>query len=154
MISGTSPAFSPDGSTIMYVAREGDEYRIAAADVMDPLKLTIVRKGPERVDAPAASPDGSRLAFQMMPKDDWEIYTINRDGSGETRVTREIQHDVLPLFLCHDRLLAADRRTATSPLVPLRPHHRHAHAALPQQHRAHDCARVLVAAEPPMARSC
>ena len=42
----------------------------------------------------------------MMPNDDWEIYLVGRDGKGETRVTREIQHDVLPQFLSGDRLLA------------------------------------------------
>ena len=38
--------------------------------------------------------DGARVAFQMMPKDDWEIYLVGRDGKNETRVTREIQHDL------------------------------------------------------------
>jgi len=105
MINGSSPAFSPDGTTILYVAREGEEYRVAAADVMNPSKVTVVRKGAERVDAPAASPDGRKIAFQMMAKEDWEIYTIGRDGSAETRVTREIQHDLLPRFLDNDRLV-------------------------------------------------
>ena len=49
----------------------------------------------------------ARIAFQMMPRDDWEIYVIGRDGTDETRVTREIQHDVLPQFLSDTRLLAA-----------------------------------------------
>ena len=38
----------------------------------------------------------------MMPRDDWEIYVVNRDGTGEARVTREIQHDLLPRFLTDD----------------------------------------------------
>ena len=41
----------------------------------------------------------------MMPSDDWEIYVVDRDGSDETRVTREIQHDLLPQFLDRDRLV-------------------------------------------------
>jgi hypothetical protein len=41
----------------------------------------------------------------MMPKEDWEIFRINRDGSGETRVTREIQHDILPRFLDESRMV-------------------------------------------------
>src|SRR4029453_10655663 len=53
------------------------------------------------------SADGSRVAFQIMPKDDWEIFLIGRDGKNETRVTREIQHDLLPQFLGPDRLLGA-----------------------------------------------
>jgi hypothetical protein len=81
-----------------------------------------VRRGPERVDAPAASSDGTRLAFQMMPREDWEIFSINRDGTGEARVTREIQHDLLPQFLGPDRLLtlvgeARHRRSYLSDLA-------------------------------------
>ena len=59
---------------------------------------TVVRKGPERVDFPVLSPSGNRVAFQMMTRDDWEIFVVNRDGTGETRVTRDIQHDLLPQF--------------------------------------------------------
>ncbi|MBA3641317.1 MAG: M20/M25/M40 family metallo-hydrolase [Acidobacteria bacterium] len=42
----------------------------------------------------------------MMSKEDWEIHVIGRDGTGETRVTREIQHDLLPRFIGSDRLIA------------------------------------------------
>ena len=70
---------------------------VAPADnTATPVEL---HKGSERLDAPAISPDGARVAFQMMPRDDWEIFVIGRDGTDETRVTREIQHDVLPQFL-------------------------------------------------------
>ncbi|MEO6213490.1 MAG: M20/M25/M40 family metallo-hydrolase [Vicinamibacterales bacterium] len=105
ILTGTAPSFSPDGNTLLYIARDADEYRLLAAEVRDTSKLTVVRKGPERLDAPAASPDGRKLAFQVMPKEDWEIFTVNRDGTGETRVTREIQHDVLPRFIGNDRLV-------------------------------------------------
>src|SRR5262245_7413773 len=106
MINGSAPAFSRDGASLAYVTRAGTEMSLMRAPTSDPSHATVVRKGPERIDAPALSPDGSRLAFQMMPKDDWEIYVINNDGSGEARVTREIQHDLLPVFLTPDRILA------------------------------------------------
>jgi Tol biopolymer transport system component len=105
-IAGSAPSFSGDGRTFAYVAREGDENRIVTAPSNDPARSTIVRKGPERIDAPVLSRDGSRVAFQMMSKEDWEIYVAGRDGTGETRVTREIQHDILPRFVTSDRLLA------------------------------------------------
>ncbi len=106
IINGSGPAFSRDGASLAYVTRDGNEMSLMRAPTTDPSHATVVRKGPERIDAPALSPDGSRLAFQMMPNDDWEIYVINSDGSGEARVTREIQHDLLPVFLTPDRILA------------------------------------------------
>ena len=105
MVNGSAPAFSRDGASLAYLTREGGEMSLMRATTSDPSHATVVRKGPERIDAPALSPDGSRLAFQMMPNDDWEIYVINSDGSGEARVTREIQHDLLPTFLTPDRIL-------------------------------------------------
>ena len=138
MINGSAPAFSRDGASLAYVAREGSEMRLMKATTSDPSHAAVVRKGPERIDAPSLSPDGSRLAFQMMPNDDWEIYVINSDGSGEARVTREIQHDLLPVFVTPDRILAVmgEPRHRRSYLV--RPAVDETHAALPQQHRAHD----------------
>ncbi|HVL69974.1 MAG TPA: M20/M25/M40 family metallo-hydrolase [Vicinamibacterales bacterium] len=106
MITGSAPAFSADGATLAYVARDGGEYRLMTAPVADPRAARAVRTGTERIDAPAFSPDGSRLAFQMMPKEDWEIFIVGADGSGEARLTREIQHDVLPRFVGGDRIIA------------------------------------------------
>ncbi len=106
MIAGSAPAFSRDGASLAFISREGPETRLMTTRVGDPSDVTAIRSGTERLDAPSWSPDGTRLAFQMMPKDDWEIYIIGADGSGEARVTREIQHDVLPVFLTPDRILA------------------------------------------------
>ena len=124
-INGSAPAFSGDGASLAYVAprRRGDA-RDGRAVGRSGCRAAVVRKGAERIDAPALSPDGSRVAFQMMPNDDWEIYVVGRDGTGETRVTREIQHDLLPQFLSADRLLAVIGEAAASPLVSLRSRHR------------------------------
>ena len=105
-INGSAPAFSADGTSIAYVAREGADTALMVATVADPAGGKAVRKGPERIDAPTFSPDGQRIAFQMMSKEDWEIHLVDRDGEGETRLTREIQHDLLPRFIGPDRLLA------------------------------------------------
>jgi hypothetical protein len=107
LINGSAPAFARDGNSFAYIVREGAETRLMAARTDEPSRTNTVRSGVERLDAPAWSPDGTRIAFQMMPNDDWEIFIIAADGTGETRVTREIQHDVLPVFLTNDRILAA-----------------------------------------------
>jgi hypothetical protein len=97
VIDGTAPAFSADGSTLAYVGRAADEYHLMVGPPGEP--ATAVKKTRQRLDAPALSPDGSRVVFQAMPKDDWELFVIDRDGGNETRLTREIQHDLQPRFL-------------------------------------------------------
>jgi hypothetical protein len=103
---GTAPSFSADGRSLAYILRDGRDYQVMAAPSHNPAQATVVRRGPERADAPALSPDGSRVAYQLMAKEDWEIHLATRDGKEEVRVTREIQHDVLPRFLTSDRLVA------------------------------------------------
>jgi hypothetical protein len=105
VVTGTSPVFAADGSLLAYVSRSGDETSVMAGAPGSPAEA--IKKTRGRIGAVAVSPDGSRLAFQAMPKDDWEIFVVNRDGTNETRVTREIQHDVSPRFVTNTLLVAA-----------------------------------------------
>jgi Tol biopolymer transport system component len=104
-VTGSAPSFSADGRSLVYVTRTAEDSSLMAAAAAEPATATVVRKGPERMDIPAASSDGSRIAFQMMPREDWEIYSINRDGTSEARLTRDAQHDILPQFVGENRLL-------------------------------------------------
>ena len=107
IVTGTAPALSADGKTLAYVARDGGEYSLMVGPTTG--IQTAVKRTTQRIDAPALSADGRRVAWQMMPRDDWEIFAADLDATGlhgELRVTREIQHDILPRFVGADRLIA------------------------------------------------
>jgi Tol biopolymer transport system component len=104
--AGTAPSISADESTLTFVSRHGTDLRLMVGPAADPSAATAVRTGAERIDAPSLSADGSRIVYQMMGREDWELFVVNRDGKGDTRITREIQHDLLPQFLSADRVLA------------------------------------------------
>lgn len=95
-ITGTGATMSADGSTIAWIERSADGYALFTSPTLGDA-TTEVRSGRERIDAPALSPDGSAVAYQWMQFTDWEIY-VSR-GTAHTRVTRDIQHDLLPRFL-------------------------------------------------------
>ena len=102
---GSSQSASRNGSAVVYLSEEGDETLITVADTDGRASPRAVRRTTLPVNAPALSPDGSRVAWQMMPREDWELYAIGADGTGEFQITREIQHDLSPHFLANDRLL-------------------------------------------------
>jgi Tol biopolymer transport system component len=104
VINGTAPTLAADGSAVVYVTRAGQENSLMLFPIGGELALLL--KTTERLDTPAFSPDGQRLIYQKMSRADWELYLIGRDGKNETRLTREIQHDILPRFISKDRVLA------------------------------------------------
>lgn len=104
LVSGSAPSLSGDGRTLTYIARSGPEYSVMVGPTTG--TQTPVKRTTQRLDAPALSIDGSRLAYQMMPRDDWEIFVADRDGANERQVTHEIQHDLLPRFIGTDQLFA------------------------------------------------
>jgi Peptidase family M28/WD40-like Beta Propeller Repeat len=103
-MNGTAPALSGDGKTLAYVVRADGGYQLMAGPTIG--SQTTVKTTTARLDAPALSSDGSRVTYQQMVHDDWEIFVTRRDGKGDQRVTREIQHDLLPRFIGPNRLLA------------------------------------------------
>ena len=100
-----SYAASADGTTIAFVQRD------SGSNVLTTLRLTpgaapvAVLRTARPLDNPALSPDGSRVAWQQMPRENWELYVASADGSGMRRVTHEVQHDIFPRFVDARRLL-------------------------------------------------
>ncbi len=87
-IEGTAPTLSGDGKTIAYVQHDDAGFRVMRGPTRG--QHTAVRQTGDRLDAPALSADGSRVAFQEMLRDDWEIFVADGDGQNDRRVTRDI----------------------------------------------------------------
>lgn len=66
----------------------------------------VIFETTRRIENPAISADGRRVAFSVMYEDDWELAVAELDGTGTRRLTREIQHDRFPRFLTGDRILS------------------------------------------------
>jgi Tol biopolymer transport system component len=102
-IAGTALTMSADGSTLAWITRTADTYTLNRSPLLTD-QITTVRTGRDRIEAPALSPDGSVVAYQLMTHTDWEIYLTDAAGA-HRRLTRDIQHDVLPRFLTNGTLL-------------------------------------------------
>lgn len=103
IINGTALTAAADGSAVAYLTRAGQETSVMVQPIGG--EAATVLKTTERLETPAFSPDGQRLIYSKMPRADWELFVIGRDGKNETRLTREIQHDIQPRFLTNDRVL-------------------------------------------------
>ncbi|MFC1557587.1 M28 family peptidase, partial [candidate division KSB1 bacterium] len=66
-----------------------------------------VKSTQEQIGAPAISPDGAHVAFEAMFNRNYEIFVVRSDGSGETHISREIQHDRFPRFITNDKVMWA-----------------------------------------------
>jgi TolB protein len=93
LASGAFPSWSPDGERIAYTAYFAERSYLAVmnADGSERRGLgdaSLIRRftnTAELSEQPAWSPDGKKIAFASM--EDGEIYAMNVDGSGRTRLT-------------------------------------------------------------------
>jgi Tol biopolymer transport system component len=87
------PAWSPDGELIAFRSDRGgdEEIYVMEPDGTDVRRLTDATAGASTFDSsPDWAPDGSSLVFarnMAIGPVDSELFTINRDGTGETRIT-------------------------------------------------------------------
>ena len=97
---------SADGSAIVFVQRDSAMNTLMYLRLVPGAAPTPLLRTARPLDNPALSPDRARVVYQMMPREDWELYVIGVNGEGERRVTHEVQHDLLPRFLDAERVLA------------------------------------------------
>jgi Tol biopolymer transport system component len=102
---GIGPAIAEDGSAVAFLTREGIEGVIRVVPLRDDAAPRIAVRTTDPISPPAISPDGRRVAYQRALREDWEIFLAEADGSGEMRVTYDVQHDLFPQFVSPDTLL-------------------------------------------------
>ena len=83
--------WSPDGSKVVF-SRGGNQLFTINADGTGE---QLLEAGPN-AQAPEWSPDGSKIVFEANRNSNVDIFTINADGSGLTRVTTSSERDLLP----------------------------------------------------------
>ena len=103
-VEGTSPALSADGSTVAWFFMAAGRQQLLARRAGGAPVTVLTSETP--VQALAVAPDGSRVAWQTMLREDWELFAAPVIANASVqRLTREIQHDVQPQFLSPTRLL-------------------------------------------------
>ncbi len=94
----TEPAWSPDGTRIVFVKRSGrdlDRYRDVWFMNADGTGLRRVTRTTGAEYNPSWSPDGDRIVYERSG----DIYTIGRDGAGRMRLTATPRRfDVFPAW--------------------------------------------------------
>ncbi len=103
---GNSPAHAARAPAFAFLSRDGEATTVHVASASanwDP--VTVARSG-RPLRAPAMSPNGESVTFQVMPEDNWEVAVVAADGTGERLLTSEIQHDRFPRFISNDIVLA------------------------------------------------
>jgi TolB protein len=104
----SDPAWSPDGRRIAFVASVdgGTDVFVVGADGAGPANLT--RLSHAYAERPSWSPDGARLAFAAIAATgpDYEIYTMNSDGSDLVNLTNCPDNDRLPAWSPDGRRIA------------------------------------------------
>ena len=83
-----APRFSPDGQKVI-MSLQSDDGRDANIFEMDlrSKQLHQITKVPAINTAPSFSPDGSRITFESDRGGTQQIYVMNADGSGDSRIS-------------------------------------------------------------------
>jgi hypothetical protein len=104
LTDGEYPAWNPTDNWIAHRACFGPDCGIwlTYADSGEHKRLTTGGGDGQ----PAWSPDGKRIAYISKDDGNFEIYVINSDGSGKTRLTNTPQSDGLPIWSPDGRHIA------------------------------------------------
>ena len=88
--TGSTPSWSPDGSTIAFV----DEHKLYVIPAVGGTRRRLGIRKVAEFAAPAWSPDSQRIAYVSLESGDrYSLWTIRADGSGGRRVAQNVSEN-------------------------------------------------------------
>jgi TolB protein len=97
--SDFNPAWSPDGTKIAFDrTQSGGDSEVYTINANGTSAANITNMPASDDAAPTWSPDGTRIAFYTDRDGNYEIYSMNVAGSGQTRLTNNAASDLEPAF--------------------------------------------------------
>lgn len=109
-VTGTAPSWSPDQTKIVYVNASSHVATMTSAGA----GITDLGTGGTR---PSFSPDGTKIVYAASPPGGGgsQIYLMNADGTGQTRLTNDTFTDTAPVWSPDGTkiLFVSDRETQT-----------------------------------------
>jgi Tol biopolymer transport system component len=122
-------AISPDGTMLAYQSDAAGNTDVWVKDITDlgtagydptARGTNLTAASPFRNEAPAWSPDGTKIAFHTNRNGDFDIFMMNPDGSDQVAVTADARSDGFPVFSPDGTELAItrDREVWTVPAQP------------------------------------
>lgn len=106
IFDGESPVVSANGRTAAFITRQNGRNTLNMLSLQPLGTAQAVFSTTDSLAAPALSPDGTHVAFQLQPRFDWDVYTVANDGKPPVRISRDIQHDLLPRYVDNDHLIS------------------------------------------------
>src|SRR5215218_3526005 len=100
--SESGPDWSPDGAKIAFAGVRNSGWEILTTDPDGQNETILTGDGFDGNDeAPDWSPDGTKVVFMRQSQvggccEPWEIWAVNRDGSGDTNLTKHPSDDMGP----------------------------------------------------------
>jgi hypothetical protein len=100
---GREVQLSRDGRWMTFVTRASDANAVTLHRIGQPAPVVVARSDAP-IANPAVSPTGARVAYQLMARENWEIWVAGPDEVPR-RITYDVQHDLFPAFVDENRLL-------------------------------------------------